>query len=113
MLSKRRFWAFAAIALALGAASAPAETLTVTVDKMAFSPAEINAKVGDTIEWDTTKLINGENGYRLYAQKAEEFGLTSLGPSIGDWAHIQLRKEEVTDLYTWKEINDRMKERFG
>jgi plastocyanin len=51
MLSKRRLWAFAAIALALGAASAPAETLTVTVDRMAFSPAEINAKVGDTIEW--------------------------------------------------------------
>lgn len=70
-------------------------------------------KVGDTIEWSTTKLINGENGYRLYAQKAEEFGLTSLGPSIGDWAHIQLRKEDVTDIYTWKEINDRMKERFG
>jgi peptidoglycan L-alanyl-D-glutamate endopeptidase CwlK len=64
-------------------------------------------------EWSTTKQINGVNGYRLYAQKAHEFGLTSLGPTIGDWAHIQLRKEEVTDLYSWKDINDRMKERFG
>lgn len=72
-------------------------------------------KVGDGIEWDTSKLINGVNGYRLYAQKAQEFGLASLGPSIGDWAHIQMRPAnvKVTDLYTWKEINDRMKERFG
>jgi plastocyanin len=51
MPSKRSLWAFAALALAMGAASAHAETITVTVDKMAFSPAEINAKVGDTIEW--------------------------------------------------------------
>jgi plastocyanin len=40
-----------ALALAMGAVSAQAETITVTVDKMAFSPAEINAKVGDTVEW--------------------------------------------------------------
>lgn len=64
-------------------------------------------------EWSTTKLINGVNGYKLYAQKAQEFGLTPMGPRIGDWAHIQLRATEVTDHYTWKEINDRMKERFG
>jgi plastocyanin len=39
--------------LALGAAAAPAyaDTITVTIDKLVFSPADIQAKVGDTIEW--------------------------------------------------------------
>lgn len=31
--------------------SAHAETITVTIDKMAFSPVRISAKVGDIIEW--------------------------------------------------------------
>jgi plastocyanin len=51
MLSKRHLWVPVAVALAAGAVSARAETITVTVAKMAFSPAEIEAKVGDTIEW--------------------------------------------------------------
>ena len=51
MLSKRHIWTFVALALAFGATPAWTETITVTVDKMAFSPAEIAAKVGDTIVW--------------------------------------------------------------
>jgi len=51
MLSKRRLLAPVAFVLAIGAVSAHAETITVTIAKMAFSPLEINAKVGDTIEW--------------------------------------------------------------
>ena len=51
MLSKKHFWLPVAVLLAMGAVTAQAETITVTVDKMAFSPADINAKVGDTIEW--------------------------------------------------------------
>ena len=51
MLSKKHFWLPVAVLLAMGAVAAQAETITVTVDKMAFSPADINAKVGDTIEW--------------------------------------------------------------
>jgi len=31
--------------------SAHAETIQVTIDKLVFEPAEVNAKVGDTIEW--------------------------------------------------------------
>lgn len=38
-------------ALMLGAGMAQAATIEVTIDKMAFSPAAIEAKVGDTIEW--------------------------------------------------------------
>jgi plastocyanin len=43
-----------AVAVLLGwfhVLSAHAETITVTIEKMAFSPTEISAKVGDTIEW--------------------------------------------------------------
>lgn len=46
-----RFWMLPALTMAAGTACAQAGTITVTVDKMAFSPAEIEARVGDTIEW--------------------------------------------------------------
>jgi plastocyanin len=35
----------------IAAVSAHAETIVVTVEKMGFSPAEITATAGDTIEW--------------------------------------------------------------
>jgi len=31
--------------------SARAEPIQVTIDKLVFTPVEVNAKVGDTIEW--------------------------------------------------------------
>ena len=43
-----------AIALMIAGLSivpAQAETIQVTIDKLVFAPAEVNAKVGDTIEW--------------------------------------------------------------
>ncbi len=46
-------WIYA-IAFALaGAISVPAhaKTITITIDKLVYSPAEVTAKVGDTIEW--------------------------------------------------------------
>ncbi|THF57846.1 cupredoxin domain-containing protein [Ollibium composti] len=41
----------AAVLFAAGVASASAETITVTIDKLVFSPAEISVKAGDTVEW--------------------------------------------------------------
>jgi plastocyanin len=39
-------------ALALGAsASAQAATIQITMENLVISPAEVSAKVGDTIEW--------------------------------------------------------------
>lgn len=46
-------WMYA-IAFALaGAMSVPvhAETIQITIDKLVYSPTEVTAKVGDTIEW--------------------------------------------------------------
>ncbi|HET7805266.1 MAG TPA: cupredoxin family copper-binding protein [Pseudolabrys sp.] len=36
---------------ALLSAPARAETIQVTIDKLVFAPAEVNARVGDTVEW--------------------------------------------------------------
>ena len=44
-------WAPLAVALVLGAGAARAATITVTIEKMAFSPTEVSARIGDTIEW--------------------------------------------------------------
>ena len=41
----------AAVLFAPGVASASAETITVTIDKLVFSPAQISVKAGDTVEW--------------------------------------------------------------
>lgn len=43
--------AAAVLMLALSALPARAETVTVTIEGLVFSPAAISAKVGDTIEW--------------------------------------------------------------
>jgi plastocyanin len=37
--------------LGTNAVPAYAETIRMTIDKLVFSPAEIKAKVGDTVEW--------------------------------------------------------------
>ncbi|MET0597548.1 MAG: cupredoxin family copper-binding protein [Mesorhizobium sp.] len=40
-----------ALILSIGAVAARAETIEVVIDKLAFAPDAIEAKVGDTIEW--------------------------------------------------------------
>jgi plastocyanin len=45
-------WLSAGAALALlGATPARAEVIRVTIDKLVFAPAQVTARVGDTIEW--------------------------------------------------------------
>jgi len=41
----------AVVLFGLLSVSARAETIQVTIDKLVFAPTEVNAKVGDTIEW--------------------------------------------------------------
>jgi len=41
----------ALLAFRLLSVPARAETIQVTVDKLVFEPVDVNAKVGDTIEW--------------------------------------------------------------
>ena len=51
MLSALRLSAVAVLLGLFGGLSAQAETITVMIKKMTFSPKEISANVGDTIEW--------------------------------------------------------------
>jgi plastocyanin len=46
-----------ALALALGASPALAATIEVTIDKLVFSPASVQAKVGDTIVWTNKDIL--------------------------------------------------------
>ena len=39
------------VALVLSASPAMAATIEVTIEKLVFSPASVEAKIGDTIEW--------------------------------------------------------------
>ncbi|TRC96773.1 amicyanin [Mesorhizobium sp. WSM4303] len=48
-MSRRHLWI--ALALTIGVVPARAETIEVTIDRLVFSPATVEAKVGDTIEW--------------------------------------------------------------
>ncbi|MGX8008123.1 cupredoxin domain-containing protein [Mesorhizobium sp. ORM8.1] len=49
--------AILALALALSVSPALAATVEVTIDKLVFSPASVQAKVGDTIEWTNKDVI--------------------------------------------------------
>jgi plastocyanin len=49
MTSGRHF--ILALALVACAVPAHAETIQIVIENLAFAPAEVSAKVGDTIEW--------------------------------------------------------------
>jgi plastocyanin len=54
---RAKLYAFAAAVLIVFAAPAAAETIRINVDKLAFTPAEVSAHVGDTIEWVNTDFL--------------------------------------------------------
>lgn len=41
----------------LGSVSAHAETIKITIDKLVFAPADVTAKVGDTVEWVNNDIL--------------------------------------------------------
>lgn len=49
--------AIAIVFCVLGAVPARAATIEVVIDKLVFTPAEVTAKVGDTIEWDNKDFL--------------------------------------------------------
>ncbi len=85
MQSKRHVWAAAVLALMFSAGMAEAETIEITVDKMAFAPADIAAKVGDTIEWVNkdvfvhTATVKGGFEVMLPSKKSGSFVMEKAG----------------------------------
>ena len=66
--------------------------------------------------WSTRKKINGNNGYRIYADLAVSLGLTAGGfwSSFKDWPHVQLRKESGPKVvFSMTQIDKEMSNLFG
>ena len=66
-------------------------------------------------EWSTTRKVNGQNGYRVYAATADQLGLDAGGlwTRFKDFPHVQLRAAgSPADLFSLPEIDAVMRERF-
>jgi len=81
-----------AAAAMLAATSVPvrAETIQVMVDKLVFTPAEVSAKVGDTIEW-----INRD----ILAHTATVKGGMEVMIPVKKTVRVTLQKAEAIDYY--------------
>lgn len=67
-------------------------------------------------EWSTRRLVNGLNGYQVYAAEAAALGLTAGGnwPRFKDWPHVQLRSaNNASDVMSLAQIDAAMKAKFG
>ena len=82
--------AIAAVMLAAAAVPAQAETIQVMVDKLVFTPAEINAKVGDTIEWVNRDIL---------AHTATVKGGMEVMIPVKKTVRLTLQKAEAIDYY--------------
>ena len=76
----------AALAANFAAANCAAETIRITVDKLAFVPAQVSAHVGDTIEWTNNDFVahtatarSGEWNVMLPPHKVGSVTLKSAG----------------------------------
>jgi len=74
------------VALALLSAPAQAETIQVIIDKLVFAPTDVNAKVGDTVEWvnkdplaHTATATNGEWNVTLAPKQNGQLVLKTPG----------------------------------
>ena len=86
-MSPRRYLpAVVAVACGLISASAQAETIQITMDKLVFAPAETAAKVGDTVAWINNDILvhtatarNGDWDVNIGAKKTAELVLKKAG----------------------------------
>ena len=84
--------AVAAAALALASIGpAAAETIRVTIDKLAFSPAQVTAHVGDTIEWVNHDFV-------AHTATAKAAGWDIMIPA-GKTAHLVVRQAGTVDYF--------------
>ena len=84
MLSGRHL--LLAFALAVIAVPAHAATIQIVMENLVFTPAEVSAKVGDTIEWvnkdvfaHTATARNGDFDVMLQPKKSGSFVLKKAG----------------------------------
>jgi len=66
--------------------------------------------------WDLTTVVNGLNGFMVYADEAKKIGLDAglFWSSLQDSPHVQLRKAaSPLKVFTLQQIDAEMKKRFG
>jgi plastocyanin len=75
-----------AIAICVMAVRAQAATIQITMKNLVISPAEVSAKVGDTVEWVNKDVLahsatarNGDFGVMLPPNKTGSFVLKKAG----------------------------------
>jgi hypothetical protein len=72
--------------------------------------------VDGAAEWSLRRMVDGQNGYHVYADEAEKLGLTPGGhwPRFKDWPHVQLRDaDNAESVMSFAQIDAAMKARFG
>lgn len=50
-------WLFGAALACASTVTAQAEVIRINIDKLAFSPAQLSAHIGDTIEWSNADFV--------------------------------------------------------
>ena len=85
-MTPRWYFPILAMLLAGTSVSAPAATLQITMDNLVISPAEVSAKVGDTIEWinkdifaHTATARNGDWDVTMPTNKTVTLVLKKIG----------------------------------
>ena len=84
-MRRAHHWALSGVAMLLAALPCRAATVQVTIDKLAFSPADVSAAVGDTIEWINkdfmahTATANGVFDVQLPPHKSASTVVTKPG----------------------------------
>ena len=86
MLPGRNLPIAVVLAWAASAVPASAATITIVMEKLVISPAEVSAKVGDTIEWVNKDILahtatarNGDFDVTLPPNKTTSFVLKKPG----------------------------------
>ncbi|MGO4572207.1 cupredoxin domain-containing protein [Microvirga sp. 2TAF3] len=88
----RLWWCLICAAPVLtGAASARAEVIGVKVDRLTFSPAQVSAHVGDTIEW-----VNADFVAHTATARNKDWDVM-LGP--GKTGRLVVKKAGTVDYY--------------
>lgn len=87
-MSKRQLWI--ALVLVFGTSPVQAETIEVTIDRLVFSPATVEAKVGDTIKW-----VNKD----VFAHTATVKGGWEVMIPPKATASLTLQKAEAVDYF--------------
>ena len=75
-----------ALVIVLTRSAAASEVVSITIHDLAFSPAQVNAKVGDTIEWVNSDFVDhtatakdGAWDVAIAAGKSAQFKLVQPG----------------------------------